>query len=66
MLGKINVKDAEEYKKYRILIKQNLYKINQEDLLCIENVDERKKELQNLYQETENFYRSILEKIKKL
>jgi hypothetical protein len=56
--------DPEAAKKYRLFVKKRLYKHYQDILSGIEDKEERKKELQKIYEEVETEYKSVIAKLK--
>eukprot|EP00761_Pharyngomonas_kirbyi_P011332 gb/GECH01011357.1/.p1 GENE.gb/GECH01011357.1/~~gb/GECH01011357.1/.p1 ORF type:complete len:402 (+),score=103.67 gb/GECH01011357.1/:1-1206(+) len=61
--SKLDPKDEEAKKRFRLDVKRRIYKENEEDIGHIRDADERKRILQKLYEVTETQYRDLLEKI---
>jgi len=63
-LRHIDRTNEEVYKAYRLAVKSRLYKVNQEELLMFAKQDSiRKQKLQQLYEEEERLYWSLLARL---
>jgi len=64
-LGHVNISDSEEYKEYRFYVKRRLISQNREHLELYEKGEERKAELHRMYQELEQEYFQIIDKVRR-
>lgn len=60
----LNKNDPEEYKEYRLSIKRKLAKKYQDILSGIENLEDRKKELDRIYREEEAGFQRVIAYLK--